>query len=173
MTCVIIYADFNCPYSYLASQRADLLSRAGVAVYWRAVEHDRGLPRTGSRPDSDQAGWERALAEVTSLAMPAERVPPGRPVLISNTEAAVAAYAEAVSDGVAGGLRRRLFRAIWLHGLHLSSAYEVRRLVTEVMRPAENINGQLASPDIPSMLNRDPDLTRIRSRGLASTGFTS
>jgi len=45
----------------------------------------------------------------------------------------VSAYAEAVSDGAAGELRRRLFRAIWVQGLHLSSAYEVRRLVTGVM----------------------------------------
>ncbi len=52
---VIVYGDFNCPYSYLASQRADLLSRAGVAVGWRAVEHDRGLPVTGSRSDSGRA----------------------------------------------------------------------------------------------------------------------
>ena len=49
---VIVYGDFNCPYSYLASQRADLLSRAGIVVDWRAVEHDRGLPVTGSRPDA-------------------------------------------------------------------------------------------------------------------------
>lgn len=47
---VIIYGDFNCPYSYLASQRADLLSRMDIAkVEWRAVEHDRGLPVTGKR----------------------------------------------------------------------------------------------------------------------------
>ena len=127
---VIVYGDFNCPYSYLASQRADLLSRAGVAVDWRAVEHDRGLPVTGSRSDRDRAMWDRELAEVASLALPGEHVPDRPPVLVSNTAAAVAAYAEAVSDGVAGELRRRLFRAIWVQGLHLSSAYEVRRLIT-------------------------------------------
>jgi hypothetical protein len=161
---VIIYGDFNCPYSYLASQRADLLSRAGIAVDWRAVEHDWRLPVTGSPSDSDRAGWQRELAEVASLALPGEQVPAGPPVLISNTEAAVAAYAEAVSDGVAGELRGSLFRAIWARGLHLSSAYEVRRLVTGVMWPAEDITDRLASPDFPSWLLRDPDLARITRR---------
>ncbi len=157
---VIVYGDFNCPYSYLASQRSDLLTRAGVAVDWRAVEHDRSLPVTGSRSDSDQAAWERELAEVASLALPGEQVPAGPPVLISNTQAAVAACAEAVSDGVADELRRRLFGAIWVQGQHLSSAYEVRRLVTGVMWPQEDITDRLASPDIPSLLLRDPDLAR-------------
>ncbi|MGH3153503.1 MAG: DsbA family protein, partial [Streptosporangiaceae bacterium] len=114
---VIVYGDFNCPYSYLASQRADLLSRAGVAVDWRAVEHDWRLPVTGSRSDSDQAARDRELAEVASLALPGEHVPAGPPVLISNTQAA-AACAEPVSDGVADELRRRLFGAIWVQGLH-------------------------------------------------------
>jgi 2-hydroxychromene-2-carboxylate isomerase len=161
---VIVYGDFNCPYSYLASQRADLLSRAGVAVDWRAVEHDRGLPVTGSRSDSDQAAWDRELADVASLALPGEHVPARPPVLISNTKAAVAAYAEAVSDGVADELRRRLFRAIWAQGLHLSSAYEVRRLITAVMWPQEDITDRLASPDIPSLLLRDTDMARIVRR---------
>ena len=161
---MIVYGDFNCPYSYLASQRADLLSRAGVAVDWRAVEHDRGLPVTGSRSDSDRATWERELAEVASLALPGEHVPAGPPPLISNTQAAVAAYAEAVSDGVADELRRRLFRAIWVQGRHLSSAYEVRRLITGLMWPQEDITDRLASPDIPSLLIRDPDLARIVRR---------
>jgi 2-hydroxychromene-2-carboxylate isomerase len=161
---VIVYGDFNCPYSYLASQRADLLNRAGVAVNWRAVEHDRGLPVTGSQSDSDRAAWDRELAEVASLALPGEHVPAGPPVLISNTGAAVAAYAEAVSDGVADELRRRLFAAIWVQGLHLSSAYEVRRLITAVMWPAEDITDRLASPDIPSLLLRDTDMARIVRR---------
>ena len=161
---VVVYGDFNCPYSYLASQRADLLSRAGVAVGWRAVEHDAGLPVTGSRSDGDRATWDRELAEVASLALPGERVPDRSPVLISNTKAAVAAYAEAVSDSVADELRRRLFRAIWVQGLHLSSAYEVRRLITGVMWPQEDITDRLSSPDIPSLLLRDPDLARIDRR---------
>ena len=161
---VIVYGDFNCPYSYLASQRADLLSRAGVAVDWRAVEHDSGLPVTGSRSDRDRAMWDRELAEVASLALPGEHVPDRPPVLVSNTAAAVAAYAEAVSDGVAGELRRRLFAAIWVQGLHLSSAYEVRRLITGVMWPQEGITDRLASPEFPSLLLRDPDMARIVRR---------
>jgi 2-hydroxychromene-2-carboxylate isomerase len=160
---VIIYGDFNCPYSYLASQRADLIA-SRMAADWRAVEHDRGLPLTGSRSDGDRAAWDRELAEVASLALPGEHVPAGAPTLISNTQAAVAACAEAVSDGVAGELRRRLFAAIWAQGLHLSSAYEVRRLVTAVMWPQEDITARLYSPEFPSLLIRDHDLARIVRR---------
>ncbi|MGH3253469.1 MAG: hypothetical protein ACRDOI_45640, partial [Trebonia sp.] len=47
---------------------------------------------------------------------------------------------------------------------HLSSANEVRRLITAVMWPQEDITDRLSSPDIPSLLNRDPDLTRIVRR---------
>jgi DSBA-like thioredoxin domain len=161
---LIIYGDFNCPYSYLASQRADLLTQAGVTVDWRAVEHDRGLPLAGSRSDSDRAGWDRELAGVASLTSPGEHVPAGPPVLISNAQAAVAAYAEAVSDGVAAELRRQLFRAIWAQGKHLSSAYAVRRLITAVMWPAEDITDRLASPDIPSLLLHEQDPARIVRR---------
>jgi hypothetical protein len=91
-------------------------------------------------------------------------VPAGPPVLISNTKAAVAACAEAVSDGLADELRRRLFRVIWVQGRHVSSAYEVRHVVTGLMWPQEDITDRLASPDIPSVLDRDPDLARIVRR---------
>ncbi len=161
---VIIYGDFNCPYSYLASQRADLLGRMGSEVDWRAVEHDRGLPLTGSRSDTDRAAWDRELAEIASIALPGEHVPASPPTLISNTQAAVAAYAEAISDGVAGELRRRLFAAIWAQGMHLSSATEVRRLVAALMWQPEDITSRLASPEIPSLLIRDPDPVRIGRR---------
>lgn len=162
---VIVYGDFNCPYSYLASQRADRLTRDGIARFeWRAVEHDRRLPVTGMRSEADRASWQRELAEVALLALSAEDAPALAPPVISNTGAAVAAYAEAVSDGIADELRRRLFRAIWAEGRHISSAYEVRCLVTGLMWPPEDFRGRLASPDIPSLLHQDPELDRIVRR---------
>jgi 2-hydroxychromene-2-carboxylate isomerase len=67
---VIIYGDFNCPYSYLASQRADRLARGGIArVDWRAVEHDHGLALTGAPAEADRAAWDTELAEAAALAL--------------------------------------------------------------------------------------------------------
>ena len=51
-----------------------------------------------------------------------------------------------------------------MQDLHLSNAYEVRRLVTGVMCPQEYIADRLASPDIPSLLLRDTDMARIVRR---------
>jgi hypothetical protein len=170
---VIIYGDFNCPYSssYLASQRADRLIRGGIArVKWRAVEHDRALAVTGTRAETRRAAWDRELADLAALALPGEDAPAAPPRMVSNTGAAVAAYAEAVTDGVADGLRRLLFHAIWVQQRHISSAYEVRRLVTGLMWSPENIPDRLASPDIPSLLHRDPDLARILRRSGGTIG---
>jgi 2-hydroxychromene-2-carboxylate isomerase len=162
---LIIYADFNCPYSYLASQRADHLARVAAAeADWRAVEHDRTLPITGTPSEADNATWERELAEVASLALPGEHVPAAPPRVISNTCAAVSAYAEAISDGIADELRRRLFREIWVEKQEISGAYQVRRLAAALMWPAEDIRDRLASPDIANLENRDLDLVRMVRR---------
>jgi 2-hydroxychromene-2-carboxylate isomerase len=162
---VIVYGDFNCPYCYLASQRAGRLSRGGPAeIDWRAIEHNRALAMTGTPAGASRAAWDKELADVAALALPGEDTPAAPPAVISNTHAMVAAYAEAVSDGIADELRRRLFQAIWVQGRHLSSAYEVRRLITGLMWPQEDITDRLASPDIPNLLNRDPDLARIVRR---------
>jgi len=162
---VIVYGDFNCPYCYLASQRADLLMRLGSAeVDWRAVEHDTGLPLTGRHADAGRQGWHAELAEVAGLALPGEDVPGAPATVISNTKAAVAAYAEAISDGVQGELRRLLFRAIWAEGRQISSAYEVRRLVSGIMAPPVPILPHLASPDLPLPILCDPDPARIVRR---------
>jgi 2-hydroxychromene-2-carboxylate isomerase len=151
---LIVYGDFNCPYSYLASQRVDAVLRAGQAeVEWRAVEHDPRLSLTGTPSSADPDRWQRELAEVADLARPDERVPPAPPPLISNTGAAVAAYAEAVSDGVQDGLRRRLFEDIWVRQRHLSSPYEVRQLIREVMCPAMGRAERLAAPDLPARVH--------------------
>jgi 2-hydroxychromene-2-carboxylate isomerase len=162
---VIVYGDFNCPYSYLASQRADRLVRGGIVeVDWRAVEHDPKLALTGTSAEAGRGTWERELAEVATLTLPGEHVPATPPPLASNTRAAVAAYAEAVTDGIADELRRRLFAAIWARGRHVSSAYEVRRLVTALTWQRSDIVGRAASPDLPNLLDRDRDLAQIVRR---------
>jgi 2-hydroxychromene-2-carboxylate isomerase len=46
---LIVFGDFNCPYSFLASQRVDALQRLGWAeIEWRAVEHAPWLSKTGT-----------------------------------------------------------------------------------------------------------------------------
>ena len=79
---VIVYADFNCVYCYLASQRADRLVRDGKAdVEWRAVEHRRRLPVTGvkSRPGGadgeDDIAGAMQLVRQQWLALPEPAVP--------------------------------------------------------------------------------------------------
>jgi DSBA-like thioredoxin domain len=152
---LIVYGDFNCPYSYLASQRADAVSRTGRAeVAWRAVERDPRLALTGTPASADADRWRRELAEVAALAGPGEQVPDAGPATISNTGAAVAAYAEAVTDGVADELRRSLFAEIWVRQQHLSSPHEVRRLVRALMYPAGSHSGQLAVPGLPARVHR-------------------
>ncbi len=162
---VIIYGDFNCPFSYLASLRADRLIRSRTAgVDWRAIEHDRSLAVTGTPSAASRAALDRELAQVGALALPGERPPATPPALMSNTKAAVAAYAEAVTDGIQDQLRHCLFHAIWAEGRHMSSAYEVRRLITHLMWPAESVLARLTSPDLPGALDHDPDLAQIVRR---------
>ena len=151
---LIVYGDFNCPYSYLASQRVDELARLGRAeVEWRAVEHDRALALTGTPSSLDPERWQRELGELALLAEEDEQVPGAAPSLISNTGAAVAAYAEAVTDGVQDDLRRSLFAEIWLHRRHLSGSAGVRGLVCALMYPAGTRSEQLAVPDLPAPIH--------------------
>jgi hypothetical protein len=108
VTRLTIYGDFNCPFSALASVRADVLRTAGThEVDWRAVQHDTAIPIAGEPVEGDTAaGW---AAEVTTILDRSEHdvrlhlvVPPVR----SDTKAASAAFAGAGDD--ADRLRRRL-----------------------------------------------------------------
>ncbi|MFG2084776.1 DsbA family protein [Spirillospora sp. NPDC048824] len=132
----IVYGDFNCPYSYLASLRVDDLIRRGrTDVEWRAVEHEPRLPLTGLPSAAAKDEWDRELREIAGIARPGERVPDAPPPVVSNTGAAVAAYAEALTDGLADEARRAIFRAVWVEGRHVSSPYEIRRIIAELMYP--------------------------------------
>ena len=162
---VIVYADFNCVFCYLASQRADRLVRAGKAeVEWCAVEHRPRLPVTGLKPRPGDPGGEDDLAEAVRLALPGEQLPAALPSMVTNTRAAVSAYAESITDGIQDRLRLRLFESIWAEGRNMSSAYDVRRVVAALQWPPDPISLSLVSPDLPAPVLHDPDPMRIVRR---------
>ncbi len=58
----VVYGDFNCPYSYLASLRVDEVVRRGAGgIEWRAVEHDPRLAVTGTPSAVAKDEWAREL----------------------------------------------------------------------------------------------------------------
>ena len=161
---IIIYADFGCPYCYLASLRADQLLWSGIAeIDWRAITHRRDPPDDGRGRKDGRDDRDRDLAAVAALARLGEQGPHplAGPV---NEGATVAAYAEAVSDGVQHHLRRRLFDAIWTEARRVATVYEVRHLIADIMYPPEPIWHYLISPDLPGALLHDPDVNRIVRR---------
>ena len=118
---LILYADFTSPGCYLAAGRAGALASAGVDIDWRAVEHHPKLPVTG-RPlgPHDRDVLEERLAKVKAQLLPGERLPVVLPKTLSNTMAAVSAFAEAYGAGAAGDVRRLLFRLYWVDGVDIS-----------------------------------------------------
>ena len=79
---LIVYGDFNCPFSALASARAGELEEHGVAtVEWRAVEHDTDIPAEGAEMVDELAEKFRdELAQVREFLRAGEpdrlRLPP-------------------------------------------------------------------------------------------------
>jgi len=169
---LIIYGDFNCPYSFLASQRMDTLARLGHQVQWRAVEHDPRLSMTGTPSAAQHERWLRELDEVASLALPGEQAPTRTPDLISNTYAATAAYAESITDGIADALRRALFQAIWVSRKNLSNAYDVRPIITAITSPPLDVRSRLGLElPLPGLDSLDPaESTRRYGGTLAPNG---
>ena len=114
---LVVYADFNCPYSCLASRRIDILLAGGSAeVEWRAVEHDPAIPTPSEPVDGDvRSMLDREVAEVRSLLRPGESFPIGTPPVHPNTALAVDVFAAASAER-RPQLRRALFAALWFDG---------------------------------------------------------
>jgi 2-hydroxychromene-2-carboxylate isomerase len=123
-----IYGDFNCPFSALASARADvLLARGGRQIDWRAIQHDTTIPAAGEPVDGDTAAALAAeIATILELSEHDLRIHLVVPPVRSNTALASAALAAAGGD--ANRLRRRLFAAVWAEGRNLGNSAELRRL---------------------------------------------
>jgi predicted DsbA family dithiol-disulfide isomerase len=124
-----IYGDFNCPFSALASARADvLLARGTHTIEWRAIQHDTTIPAAGEPIQDDTAvAFAAEIATVLDLSEPDLHLRLIVPPVRSNTALASAAFAAAGDD--AHRLRGRLFAAIWSEGRNLSNPAALRDLV--------------------------------------------
>ena len=128
-TPLLIYGDFNCPFSALASARAvELEHRNDMIVEWRAVVHDPTVPRRGETVTAEQrADFERELAQIRDLLAPGEAdrfVVPSRRI---DTTVVTDAYAACPPED-RQKLRERLFSAYWERGENIGDPRVVRRL---------------------------------------------
>ncbi len=134
-TSVVLYGDFNCPWSLLASRRATLLQREGVQVDWRAVEHAPsriGRDRAAARFAALRDEAERVL----DWLLPGERLPYTLAGFATDTRAAINAYAEAYRAGAASLARTTLFEAFWNHAVDLADPHVVHTLLVDAIRTA-------------------------------------
>ena len=163
---LILYGDFNCPFSALASVRCTALEDAGIAtVDWRAVEQAPRLPVLGRELIGTQrAALKEELDEVRSLYVAGEHGVLKLPPVISNTRRAALAYA-AAPEAQRRALRVRLFEAIWTDGENLSDPHTLERLgaagedrVTAGAWQAEWL--ALPKPIVPTMVLPDGYVSR-------------
>jgi 2-hydroxychromene-2-carboxylate isomerase len=123
-----IYGDFNCPFSALASVRADVLIAAGgYEVEWRAVQHDTAIPIAGEPVGGDTFSELNAeVAKIRELSADDVHLGLTVPPIRSNTAAASAAFAAAGEE--ADQLRRVLFAAVWADGCNVGDPAQLDRL---------------------------------------------
>jgi predicted DsbA family dithiol-disulfide isomerase len=115
---IIVYGDFNCPYSALASRRVDELLRAGsVEIEWRAVEHEPEIPAEGRPVDREKIRAE--FDDIAGLLRPGEEFTPVVPDVYPNTHGASQVFST-WEDEAAHFYRRRAFDAVWIDGRNIS-----------------------------------------------------
>lgn len=165
---IVIYGDFNCPYSYLASLRSDTFLAAGIAVDWRAVEHANSLPVVGRRLDDEgQREMTDELDSVRQLVAPEEEFAAATPSMLPNTAAANAGYAEAVGSGVSDAVRRLLFDAYWTRGTDIGSVEVLRSMLAAPIRHGRSPAFPLREAGFAVSTNRGP-ITTAAYRRLAT-----
>jgi 2-hydroxychromene-2-carboxylate isomerase len=137
---LVLYGSFNCPYSYLASLRADRLATAGrPKVDWRAVVHDPEVPAAGTPVTGELAEmFDGELEELRGLLGPGEVFPARRPTVQPNTTGAVAGYATLVGDE-SDRLRQALFSAFWVDGEDIGDRNVLDRLGCPDAAPGERM----------------------------------
>jgi len=163
---LIIYGDFNCPFSALASARASELEARGLAdIEWRAVEHDLTIAAPGEPVSAERRDeFARELAQIRGLLVRGEIDRLQVPELRANTGFATTVYA-GTPKYLQSGLREQLFDAYWTRGKDLNDAEMIGRLGSshgDDERVAEWRVAWLASRDpiVPTMVLPDGYVSR-------------
>ncbi len=131
---IVVYGDFNCPWSYLASRRAAVLAADGVEVDWRAVEHEPWRPNRFADSSVRFTCLREEMDHVVAHLLPGENLPYSLAGFVPYTQAAVSGYAEAYAAGVARRVGDLLFEAFWMHAFDLGDAKVVRTLLVDAVR---------------------------------------
>lgn len=160
---VVVFGDFACGLSYLASERVDRLLEHGIDVAWLAVHRCTG-GRRGDVPFPLDPQFEVAvvqswLAEDETLVM---RPPPAG----LDSSLTVAAFS-AVNGRASHRLRRTLFEAYWVDGRDIGNRQVVEalarrsvpRFAFRAKRWRRSWRG-LGYPDLPAVILEDGTLLR-------------
>lgn len=163
---LVVYGDFNCPFSALASARvADLEQRGMAEVDWRAVQHDTSISSSGELiPEYRRRDFERELDQIRNLLVIGEpdrlRLPERR----ANTRIANEAFA-ATPLSLRPAVREEFFSAYWADGDDLSDARLVDRIAGRP-RDRRTADGwqhrwmSLPRPTVPAMVLPDGYISR-------------
>lgn len=129
----VLYVDFTCAWSYLASRRAAVLQASGGPVLdVRAVEH--ASRRVGGAVADSLTRLRTSAEQFAGHLLTGEELPYALAGFVPHTKAAVSGYAEAYGAGVACQVRHLLFEAFWLHAVDLGDPYLVRTLLVDAVR---------------------------------------
>jgi DSBA-like thioredoxin domain-containing protein len=119
----VIYADFNCPYSYAMSER---LRGLEDRLEWRFVEHapDAAVPMAGKADPHELDEVERAAPEIEL------HPPPGLP----NSGLASRVFAALPPERRVDFLHS-VYRAVWVEGRDISSRTLIDQLAGTHVQP--------------------------------------
>jgi predicted DsbA family dithiol-disulfide isomerase len=135
---LVIYGDFACPHSYLASLRSQRLVESGRAeVEWRAVTADLWSPRSGRATAGTLASKiGTQIEEIRRLAGADESLVVKVPTFLPDTTPAVLALASAEPPD-APRLRQALFLTLWRDSRDIANPLELHRLGARLTTTAQ------------------------------------
>lgn len=148
---VVLYGDFNCPFSALAATRAERLERAGLlGVDWRCVEHDPSIgPNETPLTAEQHAAFAAELEQVAGLLTDDDQFPARVPTRRLNTRDLNLTYAAAPTS-MRPRLRAELFAAYWFHDVDLTDDLTLAGIVASVAKRVGDDDPEAAGSSPPA-----------------------